>query len=213
MPVFPNAPTTLANLPAPVNPRRGSLFVLSGPSGVGKGSLLKCLIDQVPGVIRSVSATTRQPRPGEADGEDYHFLSREQFVADITSNRFIEYAEYNRCYYGTPLEPIERMRDQGLDVVLEIEVQGAQIVSTLIPDVVMIFIQPPSPKALEERLRKRGTDSEARIAERLKIAAAELSCLPLYDFAIVNDDFDQALDQLKAIVVAERCRIPNESQS
>ena len=190
--------------------RRGRLYVLSGPSGVGKGSLLKALVNHLSGIVRSISATTRSPRPGELDGVDYHFLSREQFVADITANRFIEYAEYNRNYYGTPCEPVERLREQGLDAVLEIEVQGAQIVRTLIPDVVSIFVQPPSLEALEDRLRKRGADSDARIAERLKIAAAELSCLPLYDYAIVNDDFDQTLDQFRAIIIAERCRVRNE---
>jgi len=191
-------------------PSRGRLFVLSGPSGVGKGSLLAALLDRVPGIVKSVSATTRLARPGEVDGVDYHFLTREQFVADIAADRFVEYAEYNRNYYGTPLAPVALLRDQGMDVVLEIEVQGAQIVRTVVPDTVLIFIQPPSIETLEERLRKRGSDSEIRIAERLSIATAEISCIPLYDYAIVNDDFDHALDQLRSILVAERCRVPSE---
>lgn len=192
---------------------RGRLFVLSGPSGVGKGSLLKALISYLPGVERSVSATTRAPRPGEQEGIDYHFLSREQFVEEIAENCFFEYAEYNRNYYGTPCKPVEALRARGFDVVLEIEVQGAQIVRSRTPDAVLIFVQPPSLAALEDRLRKRGTDSEERIAERLRIAEAELSCLPLYDYSVINDDFNQALDQLRAIVIAERCRIPHEVAS
>ena len=186
---------------------RGRLFVLSGPSGVGKDSLLHALMAYLPGVTKSVSATTRAARPAEVDGVDYHFLTREKFVADVAENRFFEYAEYNRNYYGTPIEPVERQLALGFDVVLEIEVQGAQIVRTLTPSVTLIFVQPPSLEALEARLRKRGTDTDARIIERLRIAESEMSCLPLYDYAVVNDDFDTALDQLRAIVLAERCRI------
>ena len=149
-----------------VQARRGRLFVLSGPSGVGKGSLLKALLECEPGIVRSISATTRSPRPGEVDGVDYHFLRASSSSTDITAGRFIEYAEYNRNYYGTPLEPVERLRESGSDVVLEIEVQGAQIVSTLIPDVVLIFVQPPSMEALEQppaetRLRLRAADCRA----------------------------------------------------
>jgi guanylate kinase len=185
----------------------GRLFVLSGPSGVGKGSLLGALLAYLPGVRKSVSATTRAARPAEVDGVDYHFLSRDRFVADIAKDRFFEYAEYNGNYYGTPCEPVEQLRALGLDVFLEIEVQGARIVRTLTPDAILIFVQPPSLAALEERLRMRGTDSDARIAERLRIAESEISCLPLYDYAIVNDDFDTALNELRAIVIAERRRL------
>lgn len=181
--------------------------MLSGPSGVGKGSLLTALLGQVPGVARSISATTRAARPGETDGVDYHFLPRERFLADAADGRFYEYAEYNHNYYGTPYAQVDAMLDKGVDVILEIEVQGAKIVRGLMPDAILIFVQPPSLESLEDRLRKRGTDSEARIAERIQLAAAELSCLPLYDYSIVNDDFDQALDQLRCIVIAERCRI------
>jgi guanylate kinase len=186
---------------------RGRLFVLSGPSGVGKGSLLHALLTYLPGVVKSVSATTRTARPGEVDGVDYHFLSRDRFIADIAENRFFEYAEYNGNHYGSPREPVDTLRALGLDVFLEIEVQGAEIVRALTPDAILIFVQPPSLAALEERLRKRGTDSNARIAERLRIAELELSRLRLYDYAIVNDDFDTALDALRGIVIAERCRL------
>jgi guanylate kinase len=192
---------------------RGRLFVLSGPSGVGKGSLLNALLTYLPGVVKSISSTTRPPRPGEVEGVDYHFLSRDSFVADVAENRFFEYAEYNGNYYGTPYEPVERQRALGLDVFLEIEVQGAQIVRTLTPDAILIFVLPPSLAALGKRLRKRRTDSDARIAERLRIAESELSCLPLYDYAVVNDDFDTALDELRAIVIAERRRVPHEVQT
>lgn len=191
----------------------GRLFVLSGPSGVGKGSLRKALISVLPDIVRSVSATTRPPRPTEIDGVDYHFLTRDRFDADIAENRFYEYAEYDRNYYGTPCEPVESLRAQGIDVMLEIEVQGAKIIRALAQDAILIFVTPPSLEALEERLRTRGTDSEARIAERLRIATMELECLPLYDYRVVNDDFEQALDQLRAIVIAERCRVPRGGQS
>ena len=190
---------------------RGRLYVLSGPSGVGKGSLLKALLSYLPGVVRSVSATTRAPRPGEIDGVDYHFLTREEFEANIAAERFFEYAEYNRNYYGTPRDPVERLLGQGLDVILEIEVQGAQIVRSQAPSAIMIFIQPPSLKALEDRLRHRDTESDARIADRLRIAASELARVPLYDYTVVNDNFDVALDQFRSILIAERCRIQAES--
>ena len=207
--------TADAEVPSPQRsvPRRGHLFVLSGPSGVGKGSLLNALFDRVPGIVRSVSATTRAPRPGEVDGADYHFMTRERFVADAAEDLFFEYAEYNRHYYGTPCGPVEQLRAEGIDVVLEIEVQGAQIVRSRTPDAILIFVEPPSMSALESRLRKRGADSDERIAERLHIAEGELSCQPLYDYSVVNDQFEKAVDCLRAIVLAERCRIPHGARA
>ncbi len=193
-------------------PRSGTLIVLSGPSGVGKGSLLQALTTSLPGVVRSVSATTRSARTGEIDGFDYHFLSPERFSNDIAHDRFFEFAEYNGNYYGTPCGQVDEMRAGGLDVVLEIEVRGARIVRARAPEAVLIFVLPPSIAELEQRLRNRGTDSEARIAERLQIANDELSCLVLYDYAIVNDDFNRALDMLRAIVLAERCRVRHKPE-
>lgn len=186
----------------------GRLFVVSGPSGVGKDAVLERLFAETPGVVRSVSATTRAPRPGEVDGRDYHFLSREQFEAGIAGDFFFEYARYGENFYGTPREKVAEQRACGLDVILKIEVQGAQAVRLLAPDAVLVFIAPPSLEELERRLRGRGTDSEARIAERLAIAQSELACIPDYDYLIINNVLTKAVETLRAILVAERHRIP-----
>ncbi len=188
-------------------PGCGRLFVLSGPSGVGMVSLLARLFADLPRVARSVSATTRAPRPGETDGVDYHFVTRAQFEADIARDYFFEYARYGDNLYGTPRDKVDAQRAGGLDVFLEIEVQGAQIVRRLCPDAILVYVQPPSLEELERRLRQRGTETEAAIAQRLGIAQAELECLEQYDYNIVNDDLDAATDALRAIVVAERHRI------
>ena len=194
--------------PPPVSPApaAGRLFVVSGPSGVGKDALLNELFRCLPGIVRSVSATTRAPRNGEQEGLDYHFLTRAQFEQDIAADRFLEYAQYNAQYYGTPLDRMTAQLAAGLDVVLKIEVQGAQNVRRLMPEAVLIFLLPPSLEELERRLRGRNTDSEEKIAERLRIARAELAAASQYDYHVVNDDFATALETLRCIVVAERHR-------
>jgi guanylate kinase len=184
--------------------------VLSGPSGVGKDALLDQLFAELPGIVRSVSATTRSPRENERDGVDYHFLTRERFEAEIAADRFLEYAEYNSQYYGTPQECVAAQLAQGVDVVLKIEVQGAQTIRRLMPDAVLIFIQPPSLEVLEQRLRGRKTDDEEKIAARLRIARDEMALASQYDYAVVNDRLDVAVAALRCVVIAERHRVQKQ---
>ncbi|MCS6777409.1 MAG: guanylate kinase [Chloroherpetonaceae bacterium] len=187
--------------------RTGRLFVVSGPSGVGKDTLLDRLFPRLAGVVRSVSATTRAPRQGEVDGVDYHFLTPEQFQQGIAHGAFLEYAQYGSNFYGTPRDWVEQRRAQGFDVILKIEVQGALEVRQRVPGAVLVFIQPPSLEELERRLRARGTDSEERVRERLAIAQREMACIPHYHYLITNDEIEEAVDQLRAVILAERCRI------
>lgn len=187
--------------------KTGQLYVVSGPSGVGKDTVLDRMFARVSGVRRSISATTRDLRPGEADGVDYYFVSRAQFEADIAQNLFLEYAPYGPNLYGTPRCPVAELRARGLDVILKIEVKGALQVRQREPDAILIFIQPPSLAELERRLRARATDAEERIQERLAIARDEMACIPQYDYLITNDDLDTAVENLCAILLAERCRI------
>jgi guanylate kinase len=190
------------------NDRQGKLFVVSGPSGVGKDAVLEKLFPLLPGVVRSVSATTRAPRDGEEDGVDYHFITREQFGKGIAEDYFLEYAQYGDNFYGTPRDKVDEQRAQGLDVILKIEVQGAFDVRRLAPDAILVFIQPPSQEELERRLRGRGTDSDEKIRQRLDIAQTELACVSHYDYLVTNDRLDYAVDTLRAVILAERCRIP-----
>lgn len=185
----------------------GRLFVVSGPSGVGKDTVLDCLFQQVPGLTRSVSATTRPPREYEIDGVDYFFISPAEFERRIGDGCFLEYAGYGENYYGTPVAGVAELRGRGLDVVLKIEVQGALQVRKIVADAVLVFIQPPSPEELERRLRARATDTEEKIDSRLERARAEMACIPRYDYLITNDDLNSAVDSLRAVILAERCRI------
>ena len=185
----------------------GRLFVVSGPSGVGKDALLSRVLGTVPGLTRSVSATTRPPRPHEVNDADYHFISRPEFERAIQEGLFFEYAEYADNLYGTLRSTVEEQRARGQDVVLKIEVQGAKNVRKLAPDAILIFVQPPSMEELERRLRTRDTDSEERIQERLATARVEMESIPLYDYRVVNDILEVAADALRAIVIAERHRI------
>ncbi len=183
---------------------RGRLFVVSGPSGVGKGTLLKRLFARVDNLVFSISATTRPPRPGEVDGVSYHFYTREQFEAGIEQGFFFEYAAYNGNLYGTPAEGIIWQREQGWDVVLELEVQGAMRVHELASDAVLIYIKPPSRDELERRLRARRTESEERILSRLTTALYEESFLGRYDYVLVNKSVEVASEILCAVIEAER---------
>ena len=184
----------------------GRLFVVSGPSGVGKDSLLGRMYECLPGIVQSVSATTRSPRAGETDGKDYHFLKHEEFEADIARGYFLEHARYGPDYYGTPRRKVDALRAQGLDVVLKIEVQGAEQIKILVPDAILVFIKPPHFDELERRLRARGTDTDARIRERLADAQFEMAHIFRYDYALTNDDFNTAVTILCAIITAERER-------
>ena len=184
---------------------KGTLFVITGPSGAGKGTVLKKVIQSLDGLYFSVSATTRKPREGEVDGVHYHFLTRERFEELIEKDRFLEYAQYAGNYYGTPLDPVEEHLEQGHDVILEIELQGALQVKKRLPKAVLVFIAPPSFEELESRLRGRGTETDEVIRNRLAIARQECANMDEFRFIVVNDEVDDAADRLRAIMLSCRC--------
>jgi guanylate kinase len=183
-----------------MNPPVPKVFVITGPSGVGKGTLIKRLLERVPGLELSVSATTREPREGEEHTRDYHFLTEEEFEDRVAAKDFLEFATYSGNHYGTLRSEVDRRLDAGHSVVLEIEVQGATQVRAAKPDSVQIFIAPPDPAVLRERLRGRGTDSAEAIDRRLKTAEQELAQQDDFNHRIVNDDLDRAADELESIV-------------
>lgn len=184
---------------------KGLLIVVSAPSGCGKGTILGEVLKD-PAYYYSVSATTRAPREGEQDGVQYHFLTREQFEQNIADQMMLEYAEYCGNYYGTPLAPINANLENGRNVILEIEVQGAMQVRRLRPDAVFVFIAPPSVDTLRERLIGRGTETMEVIEERVAQAQHELSFAQQYDYIVVNDVLEDAIADFKAIVRAESCK-------
>lgn len=179
------------------------VFVITGPSGVGKGTLIRGLRERCPDLELSISATTRDPREGEVDGRDYHFLSREEFDRRVDEGDFLEFASYSGNRYGTLRSEIEQRLEAGHSVVLEIEVQGAQQVRAAKPDSIQIFISPPDPSVLRQRLAGRGTDSEEAIDRRLEVAKQELAAAEDFDHQIVNDDLSRAAEELEQIVRAE----------
>jgi guanylate kinase len=185
---------------------RGLLVVLSGPSGAGKGTIVKALLERLPQIRLSISATTRAPRQGETDGKEYYFISREKFSRMTEEGKMLETAEYCGNFYGTPAAPIEEWTSQGNDVILEIEVQGGANVKKKRPDSVGIFILPPSREELERRLRTRGTESDDVIRERLAAADRELKEVEHYDYVVVNDTVENAVEQICSILQAEKCR-------
>ena len=189
-------------------PERGLLIVFSGPSGVGKGTVRAAIFESSQHQFDySVSMTTRQQRPGEVDGKDYFFTTREAFEEKIKSGQMLEYAEYVGNYYGTPLEYVNQTLDQGKDVFLEIEVQGALQVKEKVPDGVFIFLTPPDLDELRGRLSGRGTDSLAVINERMEKAREEIKLMSEYDYAVVNDEVHLAVERVKKIVEAEHYRV------
>lgn len=185
----------------------GILFVLSAPSGCGKSTILKRVMADLPGLVFSVSHTTRSPRPGENKGQDYHFVSREEFLAirQREPSGFLEWAEVHGNLYGTSREEVERHLLAGRDVVLDIDVQGAMQVLEAV-DPVTVFITPPTIIELERRLRGRGTESEEDLALRLVNAKKELGYRDRYDYLVVNDRLPEAVESLRAVIIAERCR-------
>lgn len=185
---------------------RGSLIVLSGPSGVGKGTVCAALRRRSKELVYSVSATTRAPRAGETDGVNYFFKSREQFQAMIDRGELLEWAEYVGNFYGTPMSFVKQTIESGRDIILEIEVQGALQVQRNFPDAVFIFLLPPSLHELRNRIVTRGTESEETIRSRMNVALEEIGLLEHYDYAIVNDEVEAACCRIEAIVTAERCR-------
>lgn len=189
----------------------GTLFVVSAPSGAGKTSLVRSLLRVDPALQLSVSYTTRAPRPGEVDGEHYHFIDAGGFDAMVADGAFVEYARVFGNAYGTTESGLRAVLERGEDLVLEIDWQGARQVRERLPEAVSVFVIPPSLAALEQRLRGRGQDSSAVIAARMARARDELSHYSEYDYLVVNDDFDIALAQLAAVVTAERLRQPRQA--
>ena len=188
------------------NMKKGKTFIISGPSGVGKSTVLSALLEKRPNVYFSVSATTRDPRPGELDGIHYHFMDVDSFRKWIAMDQFLEYAECVGNFYGTPKRFVDEAMDQGKDVILDIEVQGAIQVTSKRPDTVRIFIAPPSWAELERRLTERGTDSKDKIQKRLLRAKVEFQTAHTYDYFVINDTVENAVKELDAIMTAEHCK-------
>ncbi len=180
--------------------RVAKVFVITGPSGVGKGTVIQALRERVPGLGLSVSATTRAPRPGERDGVAYHFLTREQFCEHVAAGDFVEHADYSGNRYGTLRSELEGRLANGIPVVLEIEVQGARQVREQMPDAVQVFIAPPSREALRARLLGRGTDTPEQVDRRLETADDELAAQPEFAHVVVNDRLEDAVEQLVGVV-------------
>lgn len=191
---------------------QGQLFVISAPSGAGKTSLIKALREQMPDIGLSVSHTTRPMRPGEVDGQHYHFVSKSTFESMIAEGAFVEHALVFGNHYGTSKAAVSAVLDKGQDLILEIDWQGAEQVRPLFPGAQSIFILPPSREALRERLFGRGQDDADVIARRLAEAEREMQAYPNYDFLIINDDFSQALNQLRCLFESARLRTPRQAE-
>ena len=185
---------------------KGKCFIISGPSGVGKSTVLHALMEKRKNVYFSVSATTRDPRPGEEDGVHYHFLDVDTFRQWIANDEFLEYAEFVGNFYGTPRRFVDEAMERGEDVILDIEVQGAIQVTSKRPDAVRIFIAPPSWAELERRLTDRGTDSPDKIQKRLLRAKVEFQTARTYDYFVINNTVEEAVEELNAIMTAEHCK-------
>ncbi len=187
--------------------REGLLFVVSAPSGAGKTSLCRALSESLENLVHSVSYTTRKPRPREIEGRDYYFVTGERFQEMVRAGDFAEWAQVHSNYYGTSRRVLSDIAAEGIDVILDIDTQGAKQIKERYHRAVFIFILPPSLQVLEERLRNRRSDNEDEIRRRMQRAHDEISDYPHYGYLIVNRDFDRALSELRAIVLAERCRM------
>lgn len=191
---------------------QGTLFVVSAPSGAGKTSLVKALIESTPNIHVSVSHTTRPQRPGEVNGVNYHFVTQDGFTAMLNDNAFLEHAQVFDNLYGTSKRAVTDKLNAGVDVVLEIDWQGAQQIRRQMPDAVSIFILPPSREVLEQRLLGRGQDPVEVIRKRMAQANEQISHHVEFDYLIINDDFDKALKEMQAVVLAQRLRILNQCE-
>ncbi len=186
---------------------RGILIVISGPSGAGKGTICKALLDKHDNIFISVSATTRSPRQGEIDGVNYYFLTKESFEEKVKENGFLEYANVHGNFYGTPKVNVEKMLDEGKDVILEIDIQGALQVKDNFKEGVFIFILPPSMEELKQRIIKRGSETEESLMTRFKNAYKEINYVSKYNYAVVNDELEVAVSKVESIITAEKCRV------
>jgi guanylate kinase len=189
-----------------VRKKQGILFVVSAPSGAGKTSLCRAITNSLEQLTHSISYATRKPRPGEIDGRDYYFVSQERFQEMIKAGDFAEWAEVHSNLYGTSRRVLDEMIAKGIDVILDIDTQGAKQIKSKYDTAVFIFIMPPSLEILEERLRNRRSDDEKEIRKRMGRAHEEIKDYLMYDYIIVNRDFDRAVTELRSVVVAERCR-------
>ena len=190
--------------------KKGNLIVLSGPSGVGKGTVLQALLKKYDNICYSISATTRAPREGEKDGVDYFFMDEKKFKTWIREDKFIEWAKVHNNYYGTPRSYVQETLASGKDVILEIDIQGAKQVKEKFAEGIFIFLAPPSLKELENRIYNRGTEKETEIETRLKNAKKELQEIKNYDYLLVNDIVKEAVEKLKSVIIANRCKINNK---
>jgi guanylate kinase len=184
----------------------GQIYVISGPSGSGKSTLIELLIKRVPGIGYSISHTSRKPRDNEVNTVDYHFVNRKTFIKMIDDGSFVEWAEVYDDLYGTSSSSLRGQMNQGLDVVMDLDSQGAENIKRHYKDSILIYILPPSLKILEKRLKNRAMDNEKVIETRMKRAVAELQDCLWYDYIIINDDLDEALEKVKSIIISDRCR-------
>ena len=191
---------------------RGNLVVISGPSGCGKGTVIQGVLKKYSNSWLSISCTSRSIRQGDVPNQTYYFLSREEFEYKIKENDFLEYAEYAGNYYGTPKEYIEEKLQKGIDVLLEIEIQGALKIKEKIPEAIFIFIMPPSMKELKKRLISRGTETKEKILSRFKTAYKEINHVNNYNYVVVNDDAEHAVDKVVSILISEKCRVDRIEQ-
>lgn len=187
--------------------KKGLLIVISGPSGAGKGTICKALIEKNPNIQVSTSCTTRNPRVGEIDGINYYFITKDEFKDRISKDDFIEYAEVYGNFYGTPKSNVEKLLDDGKDVILEIDIQGALKVKENFDDGTFIFILPPSMEELKQRIIKRGSETPESLMTRFKSAYQELNFISKYNYAVVNDTVDTAVSKVESIIAAEKCRV------
>ncbi|MGL5416616.1 MAG: guanylate kinase [Clostridium sp.] len=187
--------------------KKGVLLVISGPSGAGKGTICKALLEKHNDLHISVSATTRSPREGEVDGVNYHFLTKETFKEKIEKNEFLEYAEVYGNFYGTPKTDVQKLLDSGKNVILEIDIQGALKVKENSEDGIFIFILPPSMEILKQRIINRGSETPESLMTRFKAAYKEINYISKYNYAVVNDEVDLAVSKIEAIITTEKCRV------